>query len=490
MQSYDGHDQDAKHLLEKTAIYPIAGRYLPETHLGIHDLYLGQIGCGKTLEFLQKARRALQPVNWHGVMTMRHRALFFDAKGNDLLPSFRAWVPPDQLAIVNPSHPMGVRWAVGVDCPTFEAGEQLGHGLIPTTEKSHPFFNPAARQILHSAIQTLQLHGDAWFLSDVVIACTDERLLRHVLSHHPQGSQILSSYLPDSVDTSTNILQTMRVELSPWRTASLLERKATEAISIKCWMETGGVLGLLGSALDPDIVTPYNALFFKYVVRHIRGRERNLPIDNSYLLVDEMPKEILDDYVEGLLLGRSKGLRSAATIQDPASLITRLGSRENANEILGQIGNLWTGRLTGPDAAEWLSRFYGKYEHWIEKPGWSYDGRNLTSTGQSDIREEYNIYPYDFQSFPPASLDGGYTAVAMTPSTRGWRAHVPGDFIKLNLGPRDDSPFSTPPRILSHDDVAYTWGPDELKRLGLRPLGTSPPRTGSGHSFRLPEDNE
>lgn len=484
-------DLFALDLLRRTAIYPIAGRYLPETHLGIHDLYLGQIGCGKTLEMLQKCWRVMQPVEYQGETLLRHRSVFLDGKGNDILHNFEAWIPEGLLAIVCPFHPRGVRWAVGKDCMTFEAGEQLGYTVMPITEKSHMFFNAAAMQLSHGVIQAFQLHGDDWFLSDIVVACCDEKLLRHVLGHHPRGQEILGSYLPDRIDTSANILQTMRVELSPWRTVALLEGKATESISLKDWMKSGGVLGLLGSALDPDIIDRYNALIFKYAVRNIRARQDDLPLDHSYLFVDEMPKPVLDDYVDALLQGRSKGLRSSATIQDPASLITRLGSREHANEILGQVGNLWTGRITGPDAAEWLAKFFGKYEYWVTKPGWSSDGKRTTHSEHKDIRETYNVYPYDYQGFPMASLDGGYTAVAMTPAVRGWRTHVPGEFIKLNLGPPPNKSGFTP-RALDREDIAYTLGPADFNRLGLRQFGEPKPTGTPGRTnrkqggFRLP----
>lgn len=161
--------------------------------------------------------------------------------------------------------------------------------------------------------------------------------------------------------------------------------------------------------------------------------------------------------------------------------------------ILGQFGNLWMGRVTGPDASEWLARFFGKYEHSMPKWGWSWDGKRRTDNYSEETREYFHIDPDEFKVFPMASLDGGYTAVARNPHVRGWQIHVPGDFIKLNLGPRPESEDLPPLRTLDHSDIGYTWGPNDLQRLGLRPL---PPKRNSpqassqntaGPGFRLPE---
>ena len=446
-------------------------------------MYLGQIGSGKTLELRMLMRNVIGPMEWEGALRTRVRALTFDPKGEDLWPSLRAWCPADYLVDLHAYSEDGVALHLGRSCLTLEDGEELGYALIPKTKESHPFFNPAAQQLLQGVIHTFQLLGKEWTLSDAVIACTDERMLRHVLDHHPRGKSILGSYLPSKVDASTNIVQTLVVELGPWRMASLLERRSKHYVTIDGWLDSGGVLSLRGSSRNPSTIERWNAFVFKLVISRLRDREGNYPTDETFVFVDEMPESVLADYKDALLLGRIKGVRTASTIQDPAGLVTRFGGRDQANEVLGQVGNLCVGRLASPDAAEWMSGYFGKYQYWQRR--WMEPGTVVGPNGPPgcDLREEFNIYPYEFQDFPKASLETGYKVVARVPILPGWRMHVPRGFIRNMLGGDVPQESSRRRRAMGRDDLAFMWAAEDLERLGLREL---PSGCGPRTSLRLP----
>jgi len=462
----------ARQRLAVSGIYPFAGLLMPDAKLAPNFLCLGQIGSGKTLELLMLMRHVLGVMEWDGAVRTRTRLVAYDTKGEDLWPSLCQWLPPDLLIDLHPLSDGGVMLHLGKSCLTVEDGDELGVAIIPESQKSHDFFTPAAQQLVKGVVHTFLTRGTDWTLTDVVVACTDEHLLRHVLSHHPRGDSLVREYLPKVRDnvTNANIMQTLAVKLDPWRLPSLLERRARHYVTIDGWLNSGAALALRGSSRSPRVIDTWNAFVFRLIVSRLRDRSENYPIDETFLCVDEMPESILGDYRDALLMGRIKGVRTAATIQDPGGLIARFGGRDQASEVLGQIGNLCVGRLASPDAADWMSRFFGKFEFWQEHWTYTCSKGETSSSLRWDLREESNIYPYEFQNFPAASLEGGYEVVARTPSTPGWRRHVSPNFIRAMLGARPDPDAKRVRRKLEHSDLGYVWTSADYERLKLRPL--------------------
>ena len=469
-----------------SGIYPFAGTLLPDGRLAPNFMYLGQIGSGKTLELRMLMRHVLGAMAWDGSIRPRYRMVVFDVKGEDLMPSLRQWCPPEYLLDVHAYSEECVVLHLGKSCTTPEDAEELAYAIVPEIKGGHPFFDEAARQILLIVILALQRRSNEWGLSDLIIACTDERLLRHVASFHPGGKDVLARYLKKRVEASDNMLQTMATKLDPWRNISLLEKKASHYITVDGWLESGGVIVLRGSARNPRTIESWNSFLFKLLVARLRDRAENYPVDETFLFVDEMPESILDSYRDALLLGRIKGVRTAATIQDPGGLIARFGSREKASEALGQIGNLAVGRLASPDAAEWMSAFFGKFEYWQEKRSLTTSQGQRSMTVSHDLREEHNVYPYEFQNFPKATLRSGYEIVARVPDIGAWRKHVDARFLQQMLAEKPPSETERRRRHLASEDIAFTWASDDYARLRIPPPPPPKRRRGSQGGFRLP----
>lgn len=480
------NNQAAFERLRLSAIYPFAGLLLPDSQLGPNFLYLGQIGSGKTLDLRMLMRHVLGVMNCEGALRTRTRLVAYDKKGEDLWPSLRLWCPSDYLIDLHPLSEAGVMLHLGRSCTTPEDGDELGNAIIPETDKTHEFFTPAAQQIVKAVIQTFLSHGRDWTLSDIILGCTDEPVLKHILSHHPLGQKLIDRYLPpvNASVTNANIMQTLTIKLEPWLLPSLLERRARHYVTIDGWLDSGAALVLRGSSRTPRVIDSWNAFVFRLLVSRLRDRPENYPLDETFLFVDEMPESILADYRDALLLGRIKGVRTAGTIQDPGGLVARFGGRDQASEVLGQTGNLCVGKLASPDAAEWMSKFFGKYEFWQQRISHTWGNGQRSTSVQWDIREEFNIYPYELQNFPKASLEDGYEVVARTPMTTGWRRHVTGDFIRAMLGDQPDPQVVRDRRMLEPADIGYELGAADFERLKLRPFTTNSSRTYSGRERR------
>ncbi|MFN3242130.1 MAG: type IV secretory system conjugative DNA transfer family protein [Planctomycetota bacterium] len=472
--------------LRLSAAYPFAGNILPDGCLAPNFMYFGQTGSGKTLELRMLLRNVLGARPWDGRVRPRCRIVIFDAKGEDLMPSVLGWCPPEYLIDLHAYSESGIALHLGKSCVTPEDGQELAHMMIEDSKKSHDFFTPAAQQLLEAIVHTLQLRGGDWFLYDLLIACGDESLLRHVLQLHPRGKSLLREYLRKGVEASQNMLQTLNVKLGPWRLASLLERRAEHYITVDGWLNSGGVIVLRGSSRNSKTIEAWNSFVFRLLVARLRDRAENYPVDETFLFVDETPESILASYREALLLGRIKGVRTAATIQDPGGLIARFGGREQASEAVGQIGNLCVGRLASPDAAEWLSGFFGKHVFWQEKRTDTKSPQGRSTTIGHELREDHNVYPYEFQDFPQASLGNGYEVVARAPMVGAWRKKVDGKFIKQMLGEQPPNENVRRRRKLTKEDIGYTWGAADYARLKIPPPSSGGEKKMRDGGVRLP----
>lgn len=461
-------DPDALRLLRLSSMYPFGGRVLPDSVFGPHFAMFGQVGSGKTVGLTMLGRNVVGPIGWDGQQITRVRSLFMDELGSALFPYITMWLPEDWRIDCHPFSESGVSLHLGRSCTTLEDGWELGNVFAPTTEKSHEFFDEAAKQVIIAVVHVLQMHSKEWGLFDVYMACSDPDLLRHVLMQHPRGRGILRRYFPAKVAASANIFQTIAIRMGQWEYPALLDRRAKHYFTLGGWMNSGAALVLRGSARYPELASKWNAFVFKQVVGRLRNRIGNLPIDETFVFVDEMPEAVLEDYKSAVLMGRSKGVRTAVTTQDPTAFANRFGGRDKANELLGQIGNLCVGRITSPDSAEWMTKFFGKYQYWQEKRGYSYSGGQCTTTVNFDLREEYNVYPYDLQNFPKASLTGGFEVIARTPTIPGWRTMVTPRHIAEMLGELPPDAVHDP-RELRREDIASSWGTEDFHRLGLPP---------------------
>jgi hypothetical protein len=144
--------------------------------------------------------------------------------------------------------------------------------------------------------------------------------------------------------------------------------------------------------------------------------------------------------------------------------------REVAEELLGQCNTKVVLRNNSPDTTEWCAKLFGSREVVETTPGSSRsfhglvsDGSRSDSTSMGIVRREL-VLDSEILGLPPANLDDGVTGFFLNPLTGPYLDHVPGDWLRRHLKPRQNHVPDFLPRPDS-DQYLRPWTDHEPGRF-------------------------
>lgn len=434
---------------------------LDEAEATSHFLAVGATGSGKTCVI----RRLLQST-LPAVATSDFHAIIADAK-QDALPMLSAMVDPKWIRSLNPFDDRGVAWRMHEDIREYRVAIEFAFILMPAVQESQPFFSDACRHLMIGVLKNFILKGREWTLGDLIRVLMCERVLRQVLRQLPETRDLIHLYLSDP-RLSANVMSTMATKLVLFEPIAACYENASGSISLAEWIREPGVLILGNSEISRTAIEAINRCVFK------RASDLTLDLPESrsrrvMFVIDELANSgPLDGLVSLAKMGRSKGaviviaFQSVSGLRDPKKY-----GQHFTDELLGQFGNRFFGRLECPVTAEWASQIVGDQEVSTSSVTYSSgaNGQSQSRTFQDQIRRA--ILPSEFMEITPCNRDNGLTGLFMVRSVGTFFETIPGDrlFDELLVPPRGDIPESVP-RDARHQ-MLRNWSRDRAKYFDI-----------------------
>lgn len=196
--------------------------------------------------------------------------------------------------------------------------------------------------------------------------------------------------------------------------------------------------------------------------------------DETWLFLDELRMAGPLEGLQGLLLkGRTMGVRAVLGLQDIQGLVFNYG-QEQADELIGQCGNVAVLRLNNPSTMKWASSLFANYEEYTPSYSTSHSsgsGGGSTTTGTSwSLQQRQAMLEQEFRLFPRPTSETGITG-AYIASNKAWRDVAPPAFVANYLSdPADKKKYpGFNPRPIT-DQKRRMWDAQDLLRLGLLPV--------------------
>jgi type IV secretory pathway TraG/TraD family ATPase VirD4 len=433
-------------------------RRFPETLASGHLAFIGSTGSGKTL--LQ--RLLLQSVLPEIGQGRSHRALLYDAKRD--LPSLLAGMDlKAPVHLLNPLDARAVAWDMAADITDPSLAQQAALLLVPETRNdNNPFFSRAARHLLSGIITSLLLRSPGrWTFRQVLLIARDPDRIERAL-HAVECTRHIARYF-EHEGTFQNILATLLTFLAPFEIVACWDR-CPRRISLGQWMKDESLLVLGSDDTNRVALDTVNQMLFRRLSDLLLSRPEGG--DRTWIMLDEVRDAGRLDGLSGLLTrGRSKGVAVVLGFQDINGLRDLYG-REVAEELLGQCNTKVVLRNNSPDTVEWCSKLFGFREVVETTPGSSRNIRGLVpdvsrsaSTSTGIVRREV-VLDSEILGLPRAGLDQGVTGFFVNPFSAPYRDHVPGDWLRRQLLPRQNAvpDFMARP---AQDQFLRPWGEDD-----------------------------
>lgn len=438
-----------------------AGFLFPKEILAPHYLVFGTAGSGKTLVI-----RMLMPTVFDPKTSVR--ALVYDPKPEFYPVLLGLGWSPAGVILLNPFDARGAAWHIAADVTTPAAAREIAAILLPSErQSSQPYFLDSARDLVRGVMDVFNTTAPLnWTLNDVLEATSSPERLRMVLEKTQDGRDLVKLYLDQEGPAATNILSTIRSKLSVYETIARAWRRCDTLVSIENWAQSGAVLVLGGNEQHRAALDAINRAIFQRASELIVGRPDEYPADETWFFIDEAREAgRLDGLRQLLNKGRSKGAHVVLGFQDLDGLRNVYG-KEQAEEMLGLCGNVAVLRLESPATQEWAAKYFGEYEFEKVTVGQSHNYHSgYTNSLNVTVDRRFAILPQQFRTFPPASLEDGFTAVISTPAIGAWRHHVTGEMIGRTMGRAADVPAFVP-RPVEHQS-RMPWTDEDLRRLRL-----------------------
>ncbi len=368
------------------------------------------------------------------------------------MPLLSGICPKAEIRTTNPFDHRGWRWDLQADIREPRVAVELAFTLIPETHESQPFFSDAARHWLASIMISFMLSGDEWTFADLIRTIKSEKRIKAVLKRHAQTRDVLDQYFTQHDQRLTaNILSTCAVKCLRYEPVAAAWDAAQNKFSLTDWVQNSWVLVLGNSEESRTPLDCINQAIFKRASDLVLNQSESFT-RRSWFILDELaeaPK--LNGLVSLLKKGRSKGACVAMAFQSISGLRdnTKYG-KHFADEVLGQVGNRFFGRLECVETADWASRLFGDQEYeavsksTTNGPG----GRSVTTTTQTQTRKL--VLPGEFMSLPTCSLENGLHGFNLVRSVGAYKMHIPGDdLFNHMLAPHDDRVPAFVPRPVS-----------------------------------------
>jgi len=381
------------------------GDYLPADEATKHFLAVGTTGSGKTIVLRLLMQSALPDIG-SGNDT---RAIIYDAK-QDMMSILASIVDPGLICTTNPFDQRGAAWCLWRDVREPRVAVEIAFTLIPREHESQPFFSDAARHLTYGVMTSFMLSGREWEFADLVRTLRSQRILKQVLRQHNYTREIIHLYFRDKRLLS-NIMSTIATKMLPFEPIAAAWESAEQRFSMEDWIRQEQALILGNSETSRAAIDAINRCIFK------RACDLTLSLPESFtrsnwFIVDEVSEAGKHDSLVSLLKkGRSKGAKVVLATQSISGLRDqKMYGPHFTDEILGQIGNRFIGRLECPETAEWLSRLIGDQEVvQISRGSSSTSGQHSSSTTtvtrSTAVRRA--VLPAELMSIPGANSSRG-----------------------------------------------------------------------------------
>lgn len=441
------------------------GRYLPAEEATKHFLAVGTTGSGKTI-MLRLLMQSVLPDIGTGKDT---RALIYDAK-QDMMSILASIVEPELIRTTNPFDARGAAWCLWRDVCEPRVAIEIVFTLIPREHESQPFFSDAARHLTYGVITSFMLSGRKWEFADLVRTLRSQRILKQVLRQHDYTREIIHLYFRDKRLLS-NIMSTISTKMLPFEPIAAAWESASEQFSIEEWIQTETVLILGNSETSRAAIDAINRCIFK------RACDLTLSLPESFtrsnwFIVDEVSEAGKHDSLVPLLKkGRSKGAKVVLATQSISGLRDqKMYGPYFTDEILGQIGNRFVGRVECPETAEWLSKLIGDQEVvQISRGSSSTSGQNSSTTSSvtrgAAIRRA--VLPSELMNIPGATSTRGISGYFLLREGGLFFTTFPGPMVFEEwLEPADPNVSDFVPRDVS-SQYLKAWTEERAAAFGL-----------------------
>ncbi len=400
------------------------GMYIPESELVNHVMAIGATGSGKTLNLRLLAQSVLPSIRIGAGNDAR--AMYYDAK-QDALPLLHAICPRAPIRTTNPFDARGVAWDLAADIREPRVAVEIVFTLIPREHESQPFFSDASRHLLYGVIVSFMLSGYEWSFADLLRAVSSARHLKAILKRHSQTRDSARRYFGDKRLLS-NIMSTLATKLLAFEPIAAAWEDAKEKVSLQQWAEEESILVLGNSEISRTAIDAINRCMFKRASDITLGQTESFSRRNWFFLDELSEAGRLDGLVSLLKKGRSKGACVAVAMQSVSGLRdAKLYGPHFTDEILGQIGNKFFGRLECPETAEYASRLFGDQE--IDQITTSHTSSNQgnSTTRNHQVVTRRAVLPAEFMAIEPCTRENGLTGFYMSRHGGCYTSNLPAD---------------------------------------------------------------
>lgn len=447
---------------------------IPSSEGPNHFGFIGTTGSGKTTLMRTLAQSALKLL---GIADCR---AFFNDPKQDAYPILSGIVGEDKVISLNPFDKRGRYWDLSVDLDEPRVLEEFSYNLILEKNESQPFFTEAARELLNGLMLSYFLSGFKYTLADVLRPLRDRKILKQILTRHAATRHIAENYLTNK-RLASNLMPSIGTKIKPFESIAACWSKADKGVSIREWANGNHVLLLGNSEVSRHAIDSVNRTIFKRVSDVILDKPESHK-SRTWVFLDELADAgKLPGLVSLAKKGRSKGACIAIAYQSISGLKDESHYGQfQCDELLGQIGTRFIGRLECVPTAEYASNLVGE-QKFIEK-SWSYtSARESSSTTTYSTQVRKAILPSTFLSIKPCSRTNGLTGYYVTRSVGTFKTTIPGSWLFDELlTPPDPNVAAFEPRDSRHQ-ILEPWTEDEARKFGVdisvKDTGTPTPST-------------
>lgn len=407
------------------------------------------------------------------------RVFIYDSE-NDVIPYLMQIGVTCPVFSMNPTEsrtdfPIAVRWDVSRDVTSPAKALNLAAKFVPDTDgDKNKFFSDSARILLWGVINSFNRHSPAeWSYSDLVHAAISSSRVVEILTRDEDGRETLEGVFRDAEKmniTADNIFSTLYSNMAFHSPVAALWQRAGQALSIKDWIVSDSVL-IIGNDQTMEVAFDLiNDMIFSTMVEELSTlpnsgtRETIAWFDELRLCRPVLQSKKLSSF---LLQMRKKGGVFVGGFQDIEGFRHAAGSKEVANEIIGQCSHKALLRLESPETAKWASELLGQYET-IEVFESQHGelGQRSTSLNEQRIVKD-NVLPSEFFSIREPSEQVGVEGYFLSPGRCPYKMVVdPGEFHKVVV-PDASAKQHGASRRPDRDQCLLPWSVERKRSLCL-----------------------
>lgn len=373
---------------------------------------------------------------------------------------------PSRLYTLNPFDDRGVAWDIAADVTEPRVALEMAFTLIPEASESQPYFANASRHLTYGVMLSFMLRKLDWTLADVLRAPSSAKRCRRVLEQHPSTAGIVEHYFRDE-RLLNDIFSTIATKMLLYEPIAGCWDAANERISLQTWSTEEMILILGNTEISRFAIDNINRCMFKRASDLILSKPEGTT-ERSWFLIDEVSEAGRLPISSLLKKGRSKGGRVAIAFQSISGLRDpKLFGQHQTDDILGQIGNRFVGRIECPETAEYAARVIGEVEVFQVSTSDTRSSQGSSRTTNKSPVVRRALLPSELMSIPPCDASHGLTGLFTTRSSHpAWDHNPPNDLFGMLIPPSSDVPDFVPRN--SNLQLVSRWTADEERLFAPR----------------------